>query len=190
MTISQVVFFAGVLLLLAMQLRSFFYLRRMRRHDRVLFRFCQIRRDAMALLRTRFESGGLTRSQYRAVRLLLICLNDIIRHYHGQGAMWFNLRVMRREFTKYGITAARLRRIADSPEIAGAMRAADGDADIRNLYNDFFSAHVRAVIAYTPFIYAEVLLRIFAKEAAKELELVRADAKKFGVSFYGGAIAQ
>ena len=62
-----------ILLLCALLLHGLFVawrLREVKRRDRVLFRFCDIRRRTVALIYERDHSGAMGHEEYRAARFL------------------------------------------------------------------------------------------------------------------------
>ena len=65
-----------------------------KKHDRVLFRFCQIRRDLMKDLRDRYDTT-LNQQEWQAAKFLLEKLNGVIQHYHSHKTTMFNLRKVR-----------------------------------------------------------------------------------------------
>ncbi len=62
----------------------------MKKHDQVLYRFCQIRRDIIQILRQ--ENFSLHKKEYFELRYLLHCINITINNYDVLKISFFNLR--------------------------------------------------------------------------------------------------
>lgn len=128
---------------LLMEVCMLLYLYRRRRHDKVLFRFCQIRRDLMQLLRDRGSS--LSREEYKDARELLNVLSFTIHNYRDQKTKIFDGR----KFLRFRNSAEKIRQAEPS-----------ADPEIAALYVRTAHALVRGFIAYTPFFASELALRL------------------------------
>ena len=161
----NIVFIAGILVVLAFAAESRVSAKRVEKHDRVLFRFCQIRRDLMAELRARYDS--ISPQEFHAAEFLLESLDGVIRHYHRHKTTTFNLRKMRRMIEE------------DLSQYRAAMRAAEEHLSaappgkIAELYADFARAGAEAFIAYTPFIRTEFILRLLWADLADQIAQIR-----------------
>ncbi len=172
----SVVFIAGILISFAFAVSSYLGVKRHEKHDRVLFAFCQIRRDLMKELRERFDS--LTPLEYESARFLLDTLNKVIRHYRRHKTSMFNLRKIRREIEKdlrhYRAVEERVRRqLAKVPP----------DKKIAELYSDFSRAAVTGFLAYTPFILSEIIFRVLWVEGAQQIAQIRRGQEIAGAKF-------
>lgn len=123
------------------------HLRRVKRHDRVLYRFCQVRRDIMTLFRDRgFE---MSKHDYFALRDLLEVVNDTIHHFHECKSTIFNFR-----------TLHRMARELRESDLAFGEIEFPKDKDALAVIERYRGAMFRAFLTYTPFIKSEIALRI------------------------------
>ncbi|WP_310697417.1 hypothetical protein [Marinospirillum sp.] len=133
------------------------------KHDRHLFRFCQLRRDTLAFIAD--NQHQLTREEYHAARQLLDGLNTIIEHYHNKKMIIFDLRRFARHVQKLKSMEGKADQITvDNKQI--------NDLKLRFQYN-----MVRSFLAYTPFLKSEVamwlvkvLLQFMAKTGKKKID--------------------
>lgn len=143
-------FYILVLPSLALSVTMIFYLLRLKKHDLVLYSFCQIRRDAIALI----DKRGLetNRAAYHSLRNLLNGLNAMVHDYEGCKKQIFNLRKLVALLKDYKQMSRQVEKIKipDDPEIA-------------NLHLRFRRAIVRAFLAYTPLIKSEIAAWLFFK---------------------------
>jgi len=119
-----------------------------RKHDKVLYAFCQIRRDAITLIDKRelsFERVG-----YHSVRNLLNSLNIMIHNYEGCKVHVFNVRRLFALLKDYKHLSRQAEKII-IPE----------DAEIVDLHQRFRRAMIGAFFAYTPFIRSEITAWVF-----------------------------
>lgn len=120
---------------------------RIRKHDKVLYRFCQVRRDIMAYLRTRgFE---MSKHDYFAVRDLLEVVSSTIHHFNACKATVFNFRTlnkMAREFRETGRVVEEIRLPKDPAAV--------------EIFDAYRKAMIGAFLTYTPFMRSEILLRL------------------------------
>ncbi len=110
-------------------------LRRMAKHDRVLFRFCQNRRDIMAIIRGR--NFDLPREDYIALRELLEVTNNTIHEYNVHKTSLF-------DFRKFIRDAQRLNSIRRKMEELDNM-----NTDVAHLYHKFGLSMLYAFFTYT-----------------------------------------
>jgi hypothetical protein len=120
-----------------------FMLHRLRKHDRVLFEFCENRRDIMGYLRE--EGADLSVGDYVDVRSLVEVANGRIHYFNECKPYHFNLR----RFMEY----------------LGSVKQDDEAIHIENervvqLYDRHVYALLRAFFAFTPFIKSELVLGI------------------------------
>lgn len=128
---------------------SFRRIKKVDKHDQVLFPFCQLRRDIMRHLLDNLDT--LTPEEYRPLRKLLDMLDATIHNYNRHKTRMFNLRTILRQTTHYRRTKKRAERV-DIPEDSLAVE----------FYFRFFHLLAKAFLAYTPLIRWELALKIFA----------------------------
>lgn len=115
------------------------WIKRIERHDRVLFRFCHIRREAIALItesHVRFK-----RDDYIALRHLIEMLNMTINRYNECEIVIFNVRRLMRSLK------------ASRYDFKGAEEIGEtSDQSIKRLQNHYGQALIEAFLSYTPLI--------------------------------------
>jgi hypothetical protein len=122
------------------------HLRRLKKHDQVLFGFCQTRRDVMALLRE--EDYNFRRPDYLALRNLVVFSSGMIHHFNDLKKSLFNARKFVEEVRRAKLIDKKIKRKAIKDERIGA------------LYHQFERAHIAAFFAFTPFFTSELVLRL------------------------------
>lgn len=172
----SVIFILGIMISAAFAVSSYYSVKKHQKHDYVLFRFCQIRRDLMEELRGRFDT--LTPCEYEAAEFLLSALNGIIRHYHNHKITMFNLRKMRRIVESDLQCHQKVRE-----DVKQQLSRVPSDTKISVLYNDFFRAATVAFLSYTPFIRCEIILRLLWAEGAKQIAQIRHEREKLDEKF-------
>lgn len=122
-------------------------LNRTKTHDKVLYRFCQVRRDIMTLFRTKgFE---ISKHDYVALRQILDVVSTTIHHFNDCKATIFNIRTLARLSGEYRASEAEMKKFLPS--------CPEG----RKIVDAYRSAMMKAFLSYTPFIKSEVALRFF-----------------------------
>ena len=174
---------------------SFFdwrYLKKVSRHDGVLFPFCQLRRDIMSFLYENIfqNPGALSREEYAAVRRLSDTLNGTIRNYNQHKTLMFNMREMAEHLEAYRQAADTTLNIPNHPVI-------------QEFHERFGRLLVKAFIAYTPLIRLELVLYLVARayrlgketnarraieNAVANADKVRSDARRYGLLAGGAAV--
>ncbi len=119
-----------------------FYLRRLKKHDKVLYRFCQLRRDTMSQIRER--NFDLRVEDYVALRQLLDRTSETIHDFNNCKVSLFNIR-------NYSIQVHR----AKSLEETSVERA----PEIQELTGRYALAMLVAFFTFTPLIKSELVLR-------------------------------
>ncbi len=171
---------------------SWIQIKKIAKHDGVLFPFCQLRRDIMKFLYENVVEtpGVLSRDEYASVRRLSNALDTKIRDYNRHKTVMFNMRKMAKHLEAYRLTATPALEISDNPTI-------------RQFHARFGRLLVKAFIAYTPLFRSERALRLIAhayragkKEGARRraaqyvisnAEKVRNDARRYGLIGDGAA---
>jgi hypothetical protein len=121
-----------------------FHLRRLKKHDKVLYRFCQLRRETMSLIRK--GNFDLKLEDYIALRQLLEKTSETIHDFNNCKVSLFNIR-------NYSIQVHR----AKSLEETSVERA----PEIQELTGQYALAMLVAFFTFTPFIKSELVLRGF-----------------------------
>lgn len=124
------------------------WIRKVKKHDRVLFPFCEIRRGLMTYLRANYSC--LTKEDYeRSVQLWEI-LDDTIHFYERHKATTFNFRPFVIFFRD------KMKESEDtSPVVWDEM-----SPELRALWCKWVGAMMDALFAYTPWIRSEITLKI------------------------------
>ena len=166
----SIVFIGGILITITFAMFSYLNVRRHEKHDRVLFAFCQIRRDLMAELRERFDS--LSPEEYESAEFLLGMLNKVIRHYRSHKTFMFNLRKARRmirnDLRHYHVVQKRIHK---------QLSMVPPNTKIAKLYSDFSRAVMAGFLTYTPFILSEIVLRLLWVEGSRQIAEIRREHK-------------
>jgi hypothetical protein len=139
-------FYIALLPVLVLSVITIVRLARLEKHDRVLFRFCEVRRQLMSLLR---ETGtDLSRDDYAAARTLLDMLESTIQNYHQTKQVLLNGRRFLRFLDAYSTTAGAVERL---PAIH--------DARLREVRVRFARAVFLGYLEYTLLLRSELLAR-------------------------------
>lgn len=134
---------------LAVVLYGVIQVREARKHDRVLYRFCQIRRDVMDVLRS--ENQSLSAEDYAAGRRLLDFLNLTISLYREHRTKMFDWRAFVRFAREYRQSATQIVALSSTRHKA-----------LSNAVMKTGWAALLGFLAYTPFIKSETALRLTA----------------------------
>ncbi len=136
------------------------YLHRLRKHDEVLFQFCQNRREIMTSVRK--ENVEFSPEAYKDVRHILSVTNDTIHYFNECKPHHFNLR----RFVEYMISQNVMN---EEPEEEFAS------PEIEKFYEGHISALLNAFFAFTPFIKSEIVLRmaVFLAQTVGRLGIVK-----------------
>jgi hypothetical protein len=121
--------------------------RKKKKHDDILYRFCQVRRDAIAMIDRR--NVELSRKQYASIRNILESVNAMIHNYEQCKTTVFNFRKFVR-FLKFYRDAARQ---AESIHIPN-------DPEIIAFHHQYKTAIIEAFLAYTPLIKSEICVKL------------------------------
>ena len=166
MTIDAFVYLA-ILPSLVLCFFALVYLHYVRKHDRVLFRFCQIRRDMMSLLRER--GTELSKEDYAALRFFLKGINNLVQRYSVHKFKMFNARAF----------VAWVRNNAKLLEESAAIPESD-DKEIQALQLRTTIAIALGFFAYTRFLRFEVMAKFLAHLAKLFARFGSGVLKKYG----------
>ncbi|MCK5228641.1 MAG: hypothetical protein KAR13_00145 [Desulfobulbaceae bacterium] len=123
------------------------HLRNLKKHDIVLYKFCQVRRESMQFLRNNWED--LPREEYLALRKLLSVLNTTINRYNDHKTVLFNLRRFIEEVKEF-----------DSFSKKVASTEMPKTDEIQQLYIATSKSFLYGFFAYTPLIKSEIFVKI------------------------------
>ncbi|WP_435979198.1 hypothetical protein [Psychrobacter sp. DM4] len=120
------------------------YLKRIQKHDRYIFEFCDLRRDMITYLYE--ERNGLSRSDYIQLREILNTNNVTIHNYKDSKHTMFNFR---RFIDKLRVIENKKSRVESNvlPEVKVFQ--------VRLVHIVF-----DAFLAYTPFLKSEVIIKV------------------------------
>lgn len=188
---SITIFLAIVLVLLVVltsdALRFRFRQKEMQKHDRVLFPFCQLRRDIIHFMYMNAieNTDSLSPVEYKFVHWLLNVLDGTIHNYNQHKTLMFNIRKMAKNLKMYRKVSKIALEIPDHPEI-------------REFHERIHRLQVAAFLAYTPLVRWELALHLIvfaycmgkqdgacrrdAEYVVKSVEKVRNDARHYNVS--------
>jgi hypothetical protein len=122
-------------------------LRKKAKHDKVLFRFCQIRRDIITLMYA--EHHKMKSADYKAIRTLLDATSLTIHEFNQLKATMFNLRWFIDWMRKYKTKAVKIDELSTS------------DERIMEIKNKYRIATLAAFLSYTPLIRSQITLMVF-----------------------------
>lgn len=129
-----------LLMIVAMILR----LRALKKHDKVLYAFCQLRRDTMSLIRE--HNYDLCRQDYIALRDIEDGLSDTIHDYNMHKVYLFNFRKF----------SAALRRLKPQMNITSGERLRP---EITRLRRSCGQVLILAFFTFTPFLKHEIAIK-------------------------------
>lgn len=121
-------------------------LRRITKHDKVLFRFCQLRRDIMRLIDS--EALQMSKADYRSLRTMLDATNVTIHEFNNFKITMFNFRWFISWLKKHKREASNMDKLATK------------NAQINKLFDEYRIALVKAVLSYTPFIKSQITIMV------------------------------
>ena len=130
---------------------SWIDIRRVDKHDGVLFPLCQLRRDMMRFLYDNVfvKPNALSHEEYVSIRRLSDALDDTIHNYNQHKTLLFNLRKMMIYLRQY---RHMLKRTAP-------VNLTD-NKEIQEFHARFSRCLARAFLAYTPLIRWELPFRL------------------------------
>ena len=159
----------------------------MQKYDRVLFPFCQLRREIMRFLYMNAikNTNSLSLTEYKSVRRLLNVLDATIHDYNKHKTLMFNVGKIAKHLKMYRKVSKATLEIPDHPEI-------------REFHERVRRFLVVALLAYTPLVRWELAFRLVvfayrmskqdgirrrrAEYVVKSAEKVRDDARHYNVS--------
>lgn len=122
----------------------------LKKHDDVLFRFSQLRRDMMGYLRS--KTTKIPRDDYIELRKLLDIVNSTIHNYddHKQGLFRID------EFFKETRTVYKSVNKAKSKEIKN-------NAKVKGFYHEYGKIMLIAFLTYSPFLKSKIVIFLLIK---------------------------
>ncbi|MCY4469555.1 MAG: hypothetical protein OXC08_12625 [Thiotrichales bacterium] len=169
---NTTIYLTIVLIMLVMlftdALRFRFRQRELQKHDRVLFPFCQLRRDVIRFLYINVmeSDNSLSQEEYKFIRQLLHALDLTIHNYNHFKTSMFNVRKIAKHLKMYRKMSKTALGVPDHPEI-------------RDFDERIHRSLVAAFFYYTPLIRWELALRlmVFAYRMAKHDAARRREAE-------------
>jgi len=130
------------LIMLSFMIMQFYAIKK---HDKVLFEFCQARRDLMGILRR--DNVNISKKNYVALTKLVEFLNRTIHNYDEMKTSLFNIRKFFRYLKQYEKDIKKIEKIKipDNPEVI-------------EIYRKSSIAMLKAFLTYTPFIKSQLCL--------------------------------
>lgn len=151
------------------------WLKQIEKHDRHLYQFCQLRREAMALLMDEYDS--MDQQDLAALRQVIDALNSMIHHYRTHKTVLFDFR----RFVKHVQTLQQFEQQqqsvhAESPQVQALMHRMAVEV-------------CQAFLAYTPFLRHELIVRISVMLIGAAVSIGIAPLKKLLVAINQGHAA-
>lgn len=146
-----------VIPLLVLQVRTWLYLRKMHQNDRVLFQFCDFRRELMGFLRTD-QVYNLSPQSYDTFRLLLDNTNLTVHHFHALRPAFNWRRVWR--------TMREMSGQIGEQEAHALREAVKAHPQVEYFMHRMLTCWATAFFAYTPFLRHKLLLRVLSQGAS------------------------
>ena len=122
-------------------------LRRLTKRDRVLFLFCQIRRNIMETLRD--DGSNISKSDYAVIRDLLDTMSTTIHYFDHLKITMFNFRRFIALVKDYRKNANKIDNLSTS------------NAKINALKNEYRGAMFYAFLSYTPLMKPQMAVALF-----------------------------
>lgn len=122
-------------------------LRKIQKHDNVLYRFCESRRKIIAYLRDNYET--INKDDYLDIKLVLSITSDSIHYFNEHKITTFNLNSM-----------ANLIKTAKNNVRVIRVRINENNENIKNFQYALRHNYMDAILTYTPFIRARITLQI------------------------------
>ncbi len=142
-------FYIFIVPVILVSLYMILLLRGLKKHDQVLYAFCQVRRDAMSLVRE--HNLALTRDDYLALREIVDATSATIHDYNLCKIYVFNFRRF----------LAAIRRFKGIE-----LKTNEGEVlkyEIVRLRNSFGRALVFSFFTFTPFLKSELVLKLLQR---------------------------
>ena len=161
----------------------------LQKHDRVLFPFCQLRRDVMCFLHMNVieKTGSLSSAEYKYIRWLLRGLDATIHNYNQHKTLMFNVRKIAKHLKMYRKASKATVKVKVPDRL-----------EIKKFHERVHRLLVAAFLTYTPLIRWELALRLVvfayrmgkqdagrrreAEYVVKSAEKVRDDARHYNVN--------
>jgi len=135
-------FYLIVIPVLLLSIHTLVYLKKGCKHDKVLFRFCDLRRELMAYMRSeQFNTHDVSKEDYAAFRKVIYTVNDTI-HYFNEVKLSLDLRKVVRFI---------LHVKKNNEHIKGMQLAKN--STILDFQRRLVIISLQATVTYTPVIY-------------------------------------
>lgn len=143
------------------QVYIFIRLRKIQLHDKILYNFCQSRRDMMSYLRNKYDT--INKEEYIEIKHVLGVTSNSIHYFNKHKITSFNLNAM-----------ANLIKKAKS-EIRIVQFRSPINEDIEKFQYSLKYNYLKAILTYTPFIRAKITLyfiKLLTKMGIKTMKKV------------------
>lgn len=144
-----------VIPILILQVRTWLYLRKTRQNDRILFQFCDFRRELMGFMRTD-QVHNLSPQSYTTFRMLLDTTNVTVHHFY-ELQLTFNWRHTWRAMRAMS---------GQMNEQEEQALAAVAHPQVEYFLHRMLTCWATAFFAYTPLLRHEVLLIVLRQGAS------------------------
>lgn len=132
---------------------QFRYLLRLRKDDRVLYRFCELRSETVQFIANHVED--LTPDDYLYARYMLEVMNSSVTAFKINRHHFFNLRAFLAFLRTYDMSAVDIQKVPRSER-----------PELMEIERQLGAAMSKGFLAYTPFIRSEIGARVLILVAA------------------------
>ncbi len=139
---------------------------RMKNHDRILFEYCQLRRDIMSVLRR--ENFNLSKEDYSNYMEILDLLNSIIHYYNLHKQYTFRLKNLIRNLKEAKNKTNKIYKIK-----------AKNNEDLERIRKQFIIITINAIIKNTPFFNSKIIFYLLKFSAQLMIAIIKNHSKKF-----------
>lgn len=145
-----------------MLIHMIYHMNKIRKHDKVLFRFCQLRRDILQYLRE--KGNNLPEKDYKEIRTLVDLVNDHIHHFDDHKSGLFRLNGL---FSNAKSVYTKVRKSEE--------KKVPNNKKIEAFYNSYGKSLLIAFLTYTPFLASKIIVLLLIKI----LELIKISTGHF-----------
>lgn len=130
-------------------------IQQMRKHDQILFKICQLRRECFQFMRE--QDAHLTRNDYISMRLLIKILNFTIKRYGDYKTVLFDYRMYYKYFKDNERSFHRTAKVLHTD-----------NEEVMALFKKFRICLFDAFFTFTPLLKSEIICRfvLFSMETA------------------------
>lgn len=129
-------------------LRMWIQLLNQRRHDSVLFNFCDIRRDVLNYLRKNFDT--ISKEEYRSLRDTLDKMNNTIHYFDKYKSLVFNVREIKEMIRRFYSTIERVQEMKKNK-----------NEEIKTMLLRYEHASLIGLVRFSPFATTRLITFLF-----------------------------